>query len=167
MTKNLMAVISAGIFILLLLLAIRSWRHRVANQSASISEPLEALEFFGEPIASAKALYVATTYALNHLERIAAYGLGSRGKAQVFIFTEGILLVRNGERPLAIDKSSIQSISVGQTAIDKAVEKNGLIQIDWMQDSTALTTHLRLLDSADRGAVISSISSIIMKEETK
>lgn len=167
MSKSLMAVMSAAIFILLLLLAIRSWRNRVANQSSAISEPLEALEFFGEPIESAKAFYVATTYALNHLERIAAYGLGSRGKAQVLIFTEGILIVRNGERPIAIDKSNIQRIGVGQVAIDKTVERDGLIQVDWMQDSTTLTTHLRLLDTAEREAVISSISSIITKEETK
>jgi hypothetical protein len=167
MSKNLMAVISAAIFFLLLFFAIRSWRNRVARQSASISEPLEALEFFGEPLESAKVFYVATTYALNHLERIAAYGLGSRGNAQVIVFTEGILIVRNGERPLAIDKSSIQKIGAGQVAIDKAVEKDGLIQVDWIQDSTSLTTHLRVIDSAERDAIISSISSIIMKEETK
>ena len=167
MSKNLMAVISAAIFILLLLLAIKGWRNKVANQSSTISEPLEALEFFGEPLKSAKTFYVATTYALNHLERIAAYGLGSRGNAQVIVFTEGILILRNGERPLAIDKSSIQRISVGQVAIDKAVEKDGLIQVDWIQDSTTLTTHLRFLDPTDRDAVISSISSIIMKEESK
>jgi hypothetical protein len=85
----------------------------------------------------------------------------------VIVFTEGILIVRNGERPLAIDKSSIQKIGAGQVAIDKAVEKDGLIQVDWIQDSTSLTTHLRVIDSAERDAIISSISSIIMKEETK
>lgn len=162
-----MAIISATLFILLVVVAVRAWRSRVANQQASFDEPLEALEFFGELATSAKAFYVATTFAANPLERIGAYGLGARGFAQLLVFAEGILLVRNGERPLALDKSAIDSVSLGQVAIDKAVENGGLVQINWSQNGVELATHLRIVEQQSRQQVIKAISSIITKEEAK
>ena len=162
-----MAIISASLFILLVAVAVRAWRSRVANQQTSFDEPLEALEYFGQLVASAKAFYVATTFAANPLERIGAYGLGARGFAQVFVFSEGLLVVRNGERPLAIDKSAIESVSLSQVAIDKAVESGGLVQIDWLQNGVELSTHLRIVEPQSRQQVTNAISSIIMKEEAK
>jgi hypothetical protein len=167
MTKNLMAIISAAIFLFLVAAAVKAWRSRIAQQSSSFAEPLEALEFFGELIASAKGFYVATTFALNHLERIAAYGLGARGVAQALVFTEGILIVRNGERPLAIDRANIKGVVLGQTTIDKSVEAAGLLQIDWQQNAVALTTHLRFSDPTMRDSIFKAISNITMKEESK
>lgn len=167
MTKNLMALFSAFLFFALLISVLRAWRSKTQTQSAAISEPNEALEFFGELLISVKGFYVATTFAVNHLDRIAAYGLGPRGVAQVMVFTEGLLIIRTGERPLAIDRSQISSVSLGQTAIDKAVESGGLIQVNWTQDSTNLTTHLRVTDLAVRSSLIEAISNITMKEGSK
>ena len=167
MTKNLMALISAFVFLLLLSMAVRAWRNRVSQQQATFDKPLEALEYFGEVLESSKAVYVATTFAMNHLERIAAYGLGVRGVAQVLVFTEGILIVRNGENPLAIDRASLTNVSLGQTTIDKSVEPGGLLQIDWQQGSVELTTHLRVPDSAARNEILKSIHKITTKEESK
>lgn len=167
MTKNLMAVISAAVFLILIALAIRAWRSRVADQRAAFSEPNEALEFFGELISSAQGFYAATTFATNHLERIAAYGLGSRGFAQIFVFAEGVLVVRTGERPLAIDKAQLDSVALGQATIDKAVEKEGLLQINWRQDNTLLTTHIRITDQIIRNHILQAIETITSKEVTK
>lgn len=166
MSKNIMALLSAAVFLLLLSLAIRAWRSRIANQQASFNEPLEALEYFGQVLVEAKAFYVATTYAANALERIAAYGLSARGNAQVLVFSEGVLIVRVGERSLALDKAQIVSVGYGQVAIDKAVESDGLLQITWMQDNSSLTTHLRVKESALRNQIVSAISGIITKEES-
>jgi hypothetical protein len=104
---------------------------------------------------------------MNHLERIAAYGLGARGVAQVLVFTEGILIVRNGENPVAIDRASITNVSLGQTTIDKSVEPGGLLQIDWQQGSVDLTTHIRVSDSGARNKILTSIHKITTKEESK
>jgi hypothetical protein len=162
-----MAIITATVFLLLLILVVRAWKRRIMQQTKSFSEPLEALEFFGEFIAQAKAFYVATTFADSWLERIAAYGLGPRGNAQVFVFSEGLLIVRTGERPLAIDRASISSVSLGQVAIDKVVETDGLIQVNWFQDSVKLCTHLRIVDENSRIEILQAANTVLVKEETK
>lgn len=167
MAKNLMAFISAAIFVLLVSLAVRAWKTRITNQKSQFEEPLEALEYFGSTLVAAKGFYVATTFANNVLERIAAYGLGARGNAQVLVFSEGLLIVRNGERPLAIDRFAIQAVSLGQVAIDKAVENNGLIQVNWIQSGIGLATHIRIVEPSDRQNIYSAILSITTKEEAK
>lgn len=167
MTKNTMAVFSILIFLSLVALAIWGWRKRVAKQTAEFDAPLEALDMFGELLAQAKGFYVATTYRSNSLERIAAYGLGARGVAQFFVFSEGLLIVRNGERPLAIDKSNLLSVGASTATIDRAVEKGGLLSIDWLQGATELSTHLRIVDSAQRAAFEQQLLKIISREVTK
>ena len=158
MTKQIMAIISLALFLFLAGLAVRGWRKRSASQSSEFSAPLEALEYFGELLEQAKALYVATTRDSNHLERITAYGLGARGFCQVFIFTEGVLIVRNGERPLAIDSSNITAVELTQVAIDKAVEPNGLTSIAWLHDGVKLATQLRIVDDVDRGKIVKALT---------
>ncbi len=162
MTKQIMAIISLALFLLLAGLALRGWRKRSASQSSEFSAPLEALEYFGELLEQAKALYVATTRDSNHLERITAYGLGARGFCQVFIFTEGVLIVRNGERPLAIDSSNITAVELTQVAIDKAVEPNGLTSITWLHDGVKLATQLRIVDDVDRGKIVKTLTEKII-----
>ena len=161
MTKQVIAVISLLIFATLTLVAARSWRSRISSQSAEFDEPLEALEYFGELIAQGKGFYVATTYSVNHLERIAAYGLGSRGVASVFVFTEGILIVRTGERPLAINRAQIIALESVQFTIDKAVEPGGLLAISWLQGTTGLSTQIRIVESKARSTISSAILEII------
>jgi len=167
MEKEIMAIISLLFFASFFVLALRGWRKRTALQANLFSEPLEALDYFGELLSKAKALYVATTLASNHLERIAAFGLGPRGNAQVLVFTEGVLIVRNGERPLAIDKAAIELVSTTGVTIDKTVEKGGLITIDWHQGPVSLSTHLRVVNSETRREIISAISSICLSPESK
>ena len=166
MTKNTMALISFVLVVGFAGLAIRSWIRRKAQQSASFSRPLEALEFFGEQLAEATGFYVATTYAQNLLERIAAYGLGGRGVAKVLVFTEGVLIVRNGEVPLAIDKAAIIHVGTNQAVIDRAVEPGGLISIEWQHEQSQLATHLRIVDEKQRRALLNSLISIT-REVTK
>jgi hypothetical protein len=169
--KYVMAIITIVVFGALILVALNAWRKKIVQQEASFGAPLEALEFFGELLVQAKGFYVATTHADNHLERVAAYGLGARGFAQVMVFSEGVLIVRNGERPLAIDRKSLKAISSNQVAIDKAVERGGLISIDWLQGPTFLSTHLRIVDPLERGNVFRSINQIfntqLSKDEAK
>lgn len=162
MTKQIMAIISLALFLLLASLAVRGWRKRSASQSSEFSAPLEALEYFGELLEQAKAFYVATTRDSNHLDRITAYGLGARGFCQVFIFTEGVLIVRKGERSLAIDSSKITAVELTQVAIDKAVESNGLTSIAWLHDGVKLATQLRIVDDVDRGKIVKTLTEKII-----
>ena len=161
MGKQIMAIISLSLFLILAGLAIRAWRKRAAEQSTEFSAPLEALDYFGELLAQAKGLYVATTRGENHLERINAYGLGARGICQVLIFTEGMLIVRNGERPLAINRASLTAVDFTQVTIDKAVEPDGLVSVSWKQDGVSLATQLRIVEPSDRLATHEALKEII------
>lgn len=122
---------------------------------------MEALEFFGEILGQSKCFYVATTYAANQLERIAAYGLGARGNGQILIFSEGVLIIRNGEVPLAIPRQAIIGVETTQVTIDKAVEPGGLISIQWIQEKTELATQLRIVDTDSRKIILSNISNLL------
>jgi hypothetical protein len=161
MAKQIMAIISLSVFALLAVLAVRAWRKRAHDQAAQFSAPLEALDFFGEVLVQAKAFYVATTLGTNHLERINAYGLGARGFAQVLVFSEGLLIVRQGERPLAIELAQLTTVDFSQATIDKAVESDGLLSVSWYQDSVSLATQLRIVETSDRNAVSSALKQII------
>ena len=161
MAKQIMAIISLSVFALLAGLAVRAWRKRASDQAAEFTAPLEALEFFGEVLAQAKAFYVATTRGTNHLERINAYGLGARGFAQVLVFSEGLLIVRNGERPLAIERAQLTNVEFSQATIDKAVEPDGLLSVSWYQDSVNLATQLRIVEISDRKAISGAVKQII------
>lgn len=167
MEKYVMAIITVVVFGALILLALNAWRKKIVLQEATFTAPREALEFFGDLLVQAKGFYVATTHAGNHLERIAAYGLGARGFAQVMVLSEGVLIVRNGERPLAIDRASLRLVSTNQVAIDKAVERGGLISIDWVQDSTDLSTHLRIPDPIELGKVFQEVKKICAMQLSK
>lgn len=161
-----MAALSLLLFASFSLLAARAWQKRTQEQTAKLEAPLEALDYFGELISKSSGFYVATTYAENHLERISAYGLGARGVCQILVFSEGVLIVRNGERPLAIAKSALDEISSNQVAIDKAVEAKGLMSIAWNQDSISLATHLRIIDLGKRSQIQDAIKSLLTDSET-
>lgn len=167
MTKDLMAVMAAALILILAALAFWGWRSRKARQEAIFESPAEALEFFGEELARASGSYVATSFANDFLERINAYGLGIRGVAEILVFTEGILVVRRGERPLAIDKSQITGVSNSQYVIDRAVEAEGIISISWNQNETPLATHLRVVDEASRQVIIDALQKISNEREVK
>lgn len=166
MEKYVMAALSLLLFASFFLLAARAWQKRKQEQTANFEAPLEALDYFGELISKSSGFYVATTYAESHLERISAYGLGARGICQILVFDEGVLIVRNGERPLAIAKSALDDISANQVAIDKVVEAKGLMSITWKQNSISLTTHLRIVDRDIRSQIQNAINSLLAQSET-
>lgn len=164
MQKYYVAIILAILFFFFVLTAIRAWRARAAKQEADFTQPPMVLDAAGNELAKVQAYYVATTYADNHLERIRAYGLGIRGLAHAIVYEGGLQLIRKGERPLAIAKSAITLISTTQVTIDRATESKGILTIDWSQDSTNFSTHLRVVNQNDRAKLISALETISNRE---
>ncbi|MEY3846311.1 MAG: hypothetical protein RJA66_578 [Actinomycetota bacterium] len=164
MQKYYVAIILAVLFFFFILTAIRAWRARTAKQEADFSQPAMALEAAGTQLLKVKAFYVATTFAENHLERIRAYGLGIRGLAHAIVYEGGLQLIRKGERPLAIGRTSIDSISTNQVTIDRVTEAKGIVTIDWSQDATRFSTHLRVVEQSNRAALISALETISNRE---
>jgi hypothetical protein len=164
MQKYYVAIILAVLFFFFILTAIRAWRARAAKQEADFSQPAMALEAAGTQLLKVKAFYVATTFAENHLERVRAYGLGIRGLAHAIVYEGGLQLIRKGERPLAIGRTSIDSISTNQVTIDRVTEAKGIVTIDWSQDATRFSTHLRVVEQSNRAALISALETISNRE---
>jgi hypothetical protein len=164
MQKYYVAVIAAILFVFFVITAIRAWKARGKAQEADFSQPPMALESAGKQILKVRAYYVATTFAENHLERIRAYGLGIRGLAHAIVFEGGLQLIRKGERPLAISKTAIHSLSTNQVTIDRVTEAKGILTIDWSQDSTKFSTHLRVVDLDDRAKLIAALETISNRE---
>ncbi len=160
MQKYYVAIILGILFLAFVLAAVRAWKARANKQEADFSQPPMALANAGEQLLKVRAYYVATTFADNHLERIRAYGLGIRGLAHAMVFEGGLQLIRKGERPLAINKSAIDSISTTQVTIDRVTEAKGILTIDWAQDATKFSTHLRVVDLEDRAKLISALETI-------
>jgi hypothetical protein len=164
MQKYYVAVIAAILFVFFVITAIRAWKARGKAQEADFSQPPMALESAGKQILKVRAYYVATTFAENHLERIRAYGLGIRGLAHAIVFEGGLQLIRKGERPLAISQTAIDSLSTNQVTIDRVTEAKGILTIDWSQDSTKFSTHLRVVDLDDRARLIAALETISNRE---
>ena len=160
MQKYYVAIILGILFLAFVLAAVRAWKARANKQEADFSQPPMALANAGEQLLKVRAYYVATTFADNHLERIRAYGLGIRGLAHAMVFEGGLQLIRKGERPLAINKTAIDAISTTQVTIDRVTEAKGILTIDWNQDSTKFSTHLRVVDLDDRAKLISALETI-------
>ena len=164
MQKYYVAIILGILFLAFVLAAVRAWKARANKQEADFSQPPMALANAGEQLLKVRAYYVATTFADNHLERIRAYGLGIRGLAHAMVFEGGLQLIRKGERPLAINNSAIDSVSTTQVTIDRVTEAKGILTIDWAQDATKFSTHLRVVDLDDRAKLIAALETISNRE---
>lgn len=161
MEKYVMAGLTIIACFLFALVALRAWKNRAIRQDSLFQAPLENILEKGNLLAAADSFYVATTFADNFLERIAAHGLGARGLAAIEVFAQGVLIQRIGERDLAIAKEDLVSVSFSQVAIDKAVEKDGLLVVIWRAGESLLATHLRVKDSSARDLVFSALSDLV------
>ena len=162
MAKVLTVLLLVAIFVGLIVMAMAGWRRRLREQRVRFGPPAETLDGF-TPLAKAKVQYVATTITGEPLNRVTAYGLGFRGKAEVSVGDAGIVLMRRGERPLAIAAEQVSNFEFAQAVIDRAVEKDGLVAINWIQDRAELTTVLRFNSATDRNRVLQVCSALIRK----
>jgi hypothetical protein len=76
-------------------------------------------------------LYVATTLALDPLQRITLPGLAFRADAHLLVSASGVAIAPRGEKTTFIPAAQIVQIHRTQVTIDKAVEKDGLTAISW------------------------------------
>jgi hypothetical protein len=161
MEKYAMAVLTFVACLSFALLALRAWKNRVKRQDSLFQPPLLKLASNGVLLAETESFYVATTFADNFLERVAAHGLGVRGFSRIQVFSEGVLINRVGERALAIAKQDLISVSFSQVAIDKAVESDGLLVLGWRAGEASLATHLRIKDSLARNQIFTRLSNLV------
>jgi hypothetical protein len=120
-------------------------KKRRSLQEQSLPEPFAAKA--GSQLFS--CLYVASVFGSRPLERVWAYGLGIRGKADIQTSNEGLSIFRQGERDLLIPFSSIISLDRSSATIDRGVERDGLAQLRWMLGSTEIITSFRITQNQE------------------
>ena len=163
--RTLATIITALVLLGVLALMLRSWRRRSkrdAGVPAGYPQPAEP----GRELASAAALYVATTPRDQPLERLAIPGLGFRARGGVSVTPQGVLLELAGSPALFIPADAVELITDATWAIDRAVEPGGLLLLGWRlaaTDQTAAPTsvdsYFRFSDPADRTAISAAIRS--------
>jgi hypothetical protein len=136
--------VGASLILLVALIALRiffSVRKRRLTQETYLPRPASAeisKELFN-------GLYVATVFADKPLDRVWAYGLGGRGKAQVGTNAKQLVVARTGEVSIAIPFDDLIKVFRGGATIDRGVERGGLIQVLWRLGGTELITSFRVI----------------------
>lgn len=154
MQKYLIAAIETALFIAFVLLAVRAWKSRSARHALKLAS-IDLLH--GDPGVGVKAFYVATTEANDPNVRVSSNGLGHRGSATVSVFENGLAILRKGESDLVIQAAEIESIGSATYAVDKGVEREGLIKIRWTNSNLALATFLRVSNQSDRASLLEAL----------
>ena len=120
-------------------------------------------------LARAEAYYVATTPRDAPLERLAVRGLGFRARAAVTVAEAGVTLDLDGNQPVFIPASAIDAVGAAQVAIDRVVETDGLVCLNWRlatgiasgsDDRRAVDSFFRIIDPNDRARLVDSIRTI-------
>jgi hypothetical protein len=143
--------------------AFRVWRKRAAEQGLLLAAPADSLAL--DPVSSfSRVQYVATTLTDDPLNRVMAHGLGFRGWAQLEVGPQGVWVKRQGERDFAIEASKVRKVALDSATIDRAVEKDGLIRLDWLHDQHELSTFLRPKSAKEKDEILSAINAVISKE---
>ena len=146
------------------LLAVLGWAWwRRSRRDSVLPAPYGELPADAVVLAASDALYVATTRHGEPLERLAIRGLGFRSRVGVTISDAGLALDLTGQRRMVISRDRIRSVAQATVAIDRVVERDGLVRVSWrIDDTTIVDTYLRNQDGSARiladaiGAIASS-----------
>lgn len=162
----------------------RSWRKRSARDStlaAGYAFPAETATPAGAQSSSttdAPVFYVATTPRERPLERLAIRGLGFRARGVLAVRVDGVIIDLDGEQPVFVPASAIETLTKASFAIDRGVETDGLVVVGWRlagsggvaESSTTSTSptrstisvdsYFRIVDQADRARIVDAIRSI-------
>ncbi len=150
----IIVLVIAGVFALML----SGWASRRRRQ-AGLARPVAAPESLGAASLVVHGWYVATTRADEPLERIAVHGLGFRARATAAVHPEGLVLAVRGQQPLLIEPTALRGAGRATWAIDRVVERDGLVLIGWMLGQSPVDSYLRLPDPADAAALVAAVQA--------
>ncbi|MFC4244591.1 hypothetical protein ACFOYW_14550 [Gryllotalpicola reticulitermitis] len=135
------------------------WRARV-RRDAALVPPHDTPDGLGEPVVSAPALYVATTRHGQPLERLAIRGLGFRAQGMLAVYGSGVAISLDGNADVWLQASVIVSAEPAQVAIDKVVEKGGLLTLSWRVNDEVVDSYFRVFEPEKSGALYDAIDAI-------
>lgn len=137
------------------------WRQR-SRRDAALVPPHALPEPLGKPLLGLDARYVATTHCGRPMDRVVVAGLAYPGNARVDVFPAGASLAIPGEPLVFLPAGSIEGAGAATWAIDRAVERGGLVCVTWRvrEDADPVDTYLRLLAADDQMRLIEALTHI-------
>ncbi|MCL2516794.1 MAG: hypothetical protein FWF16_12685, partial [Microbacteriaceae bacterium] len=98
------------------------------------------------------------------LERLAIAGLAFRAQGTIAVHASGVLVSLDGSADVWIRASDLAAARPATVAIDKAVEKDGLLTLVWRLAGTAIDSYFRVLEPELSGSLYDAIDSITHAE---
>lgn len=165
MSREGALAVTVVVTIALLALLVWAWRRRTRRDSG-LRAPVADVPASATLIAEYPSLYVATTRHGQPLERLAIRGLGFRSKADVRVTDAGVALDLTGQPTMLLEPSRITDVAQSTVAIDRVVERDGLVCVSWRtDDGTVVDSYLRPQDSSAR-ALTDAIRGILTPSST-
>lgn len=165
MDRLLPAILIVAFVVIVATLMLVGWRNRLRRQSA-LEHPLTVPAMLGPAALAVEGWYVATTPADEPLERIAVHGLGFRARATLAVHAEGLVLDARGSAPVYLPARDLRHVGRATWAIDRVVERDGLVLIGWMLGSTPVDTYLRLPERNDAARLELAVRDLISTPDT-
>lgn len=138
-------LILTGIMVLVIIWAVfsirRAWRNKEFQQQ-EIPAPMNVPSDF---VASEKFVgrYLASSLAIDWLQRVVVHGLGSPSRAVVSVSEQGIAINFNQVREIFIPQSAILEVRPDRAIAGRAFEKNGIAVIVWKLGSVEIASGFR------------------------
>lgn len=157
--EGALAIIIAVTVALLGLLAWAWWRR--IRRDSGLATPVGEAPAGAVTLSTHEALYVATTRQGEPLERLAIRGLGFRSRADLTVTSAGLALDLTGQPRLFLATDRIIDVAQASVAIDRVVERDGLVRITWrLDEETLVDSYLRPQDASSR-AVCAEIGALL------
>jgi hypothetical protein len=155
MTREAALIVTIAFALVLIGVLAWAWWRRTRRDSglaAPVGEaPADAATLFTH-----EALYVATTRHGEPLERLAIRGLGFRSRADLTVTSAGVALDLTGQPRFFLATERIVEVAQATVAIDRVVERDGLVRISWRVDAdgthsgTVVDSYIRPQDASAR-----------------
>ncbi|MET0781376.1 MAG: hypothetical protein ABWY26_02255 [Microbacterium sp.] len=157
--EGALAVMVGGALVLLGLLAWAWWRR--TRRDSGLPAPVGEAPKDATTLSTHETLYVATTRHGEPLERLAIRGLAFRSRADLTVTSAGIALDLTGQPRLFLPTERIAEVAQATVAIDRVVERDGLVRISWRLDGdTLVDSYIRPQDASAR-AVSDEIGALL------
>ncbi len=165
MTREGALVVTVVFAIALIAVLVWAWLRRT-RRDAALTAPVGEAPDTAVVRASFPALYVATTRHGDPLERLAIRGLGFRSRSDLTITDAGLALDLTGQPRIFIAVDRIVDVGQATVAIDRVVERDGLVRLAWrLDDGTVVDSYLRPQDVSAR-ALADAVSGILTSTQT-
>lgn len=175
---NLPAPVAVGLWIVVgvvLLTLVLTGRRRLATRSretvpAPPAAPLDAGALGERLLGPLECVYVSSTLHGDWLARVGAHGLGDRARAEVSVYTGGVVVDRDGTGPLHLPTAALRGVGTAPGMAGKFVGRDGLAVLTWQVPADGATdtagpvvldTGLRLRHHADTARVLDAVRPLV------